>query len=61
MTFIEMREATVIACAMNAVKMLPDCHEKETCTMALISLWANLPGILRDALQRGEIPKEVLE
>lgn len=37
MTFIEMREAAVIACAMNAVKMLPDCPEKDTCNMALLS------------------------
>ena len=61
MTFIEMRDAAVIACAMNAVKMLPDCPEKETCNMALLSLWANLPGSLRDALQNGELPKEVWE
>lgn len=61
MTFIEMREAAVIACAMKAVEMLPDCPEKETCNMALISLWSALPGSLRDALQRGEIPKEVWE
>lgn len=61
MTFIEMREAAVIACAMNAVKMLPDCPEKETCNMALLSLWANLLGSLRDALQNGELPKEVWE
>ena len=29
--------------------------------MALLSLWANLPGSLRDALQNGELPKEVWE
>lgn len=39
----------------------PDCPEKETCNMALVSLWAKLPGSLRDALQRGELPKEVWE
>ncbi|WP_368157000.1 hypothetical protein [Collinsella aerofaciens] len=61
MTFIEMREAAVIACAMRAVEMLPDCPEKETCNMALVSLWAKLPGSLRAALQRGELPKEVWE
>lgn len=61
MTFIEMRDAAVIACAMRAVEMLPDCPEKETCNMALISLWAALPGSLRAALQKGELPKEVWE
>lgn len=38
MTFIELQEAAVITCAINAAQMLPDCPEKETCKMALISL-----------------------
>ncbi|OFK25057.1 hypothetical protein [Olsenella sp. HMSC062G07] len=61
MTFIEMREAAAIACATSAVKMLPDCPEKDACNAALVSLWAALPGSLRDALQSGELPKEVWE
>lgn len=61
MTFNDLREAAAIMCALQAAKMLPDCPEKKMCNMALVSLWAKLPGSLRDALQGGEIPKEVWE
>lgn len=54
-------KGTGMRTAASAIRGMRRIVEEIDRLAAGLSLWANLPGSLRDALQNGELPKEVWE